>query len=256
MTKKILDCKTLNKFSMSSRINRFNLTVLSILISFCLESNPAFKGVVLSMESTFWENRTKLNEARNMFSQFDDADFNEEDYIDSYDTWIKHGMGYSGQSSYISQLRTINEDFNRNATSGISEDDKKELSSFLDLVNEYEDIKSDMHSKSNFIKTGSNYYNTHPLQSQSTSDDSEQNMTETDFLSPLSDNVNITRWAPFMIPLHIESWNASSDLSPKNTNFKSPNKSEDSLRLKEFFLNFVENRKRTSESWNKTSNYR
>ena len=254
MTKNTSNCKTLQKLSMRLRIYRFtNFSVIILWITICLESNPALRGFVLSMESTFWENRTKLHEATNMFLQFDDANFNEEDYIDSYDTWIKHGISSSGHPSYISQLRTINDNFNRNETSRISEDDQEEISLFLNLVNEYEDIKSDILSKINFIKNGSKYYNSHPFLSQSGSDDSAQNMTNTGFLSPLNEDVNMTQWSPYLIPGYIEAWNKSSQFNSINFSLKTTNKSEkyNSMNLKDVLLTFLRNHSEPSEVWSK-----
>ena len=102
------------RLSTSFKKHGCDLIFLSLTIIHFIESTTNSKAYGSSLEAKFWKNRTQLEEARNLFSKYDDNEFNEADYVDSYDTWVKHGAMNTGYSSYISQLREMNDNFNNN----------------------------------------------------------------------------------------------------------------------------------------------
>lgn len=257
---KRFNCKLHSRSSVNSkkRIFDYLMPVTLSTISF-FESASDVKAFAITTEPTFWENRTNLLEARTLFSRYDDADFNEADYFDSYDTWVKHVGSSPGNSSYISQLREISNHFNNNETSGMTEEHMEDVSSFLDLVNEYEDIKSDLQTKMDFIKSRPSFIHNHPLLPKSGPDDPPQNMLDTDFPFSINAEVNITQWVPYLVPGSsnttqwipyvvpgsIQSWNESSifdNIDPLN---KSLHRSANyySSKFKEYLLSFAGNLK-------------
>ena len=86
--------KLLYRLSATVKNHRFVIIILAIIIKCFIESTSNSNVFGFSVEAKFWENRTNLQEARNLFSKYDDADFNEADYIESYDTWLKYGANY------------------------------------------------------------------------------------------------------------------------------------------------------------------
>ena len=79
-----------NRSSVNCKKRIFDLILVTVLTISFYESAPDVKALALTIEPKFWENRTNLLKARTLFSRYDDADFNEADYFDSYDTWVKH----------------------------------------------------------------------------------------------------------------------------------------------------------------------
>ena len=251
-----LDKKSSIQQSKTLIINQLGRVLIFLLIVIFFDSRKSFKVFGSPVESTFWENRTKLFEARNIFSQYDDADFDEEDYVNSYDSWIKHGTGSSGYSSYISQLREMNDNFNRNESSRMTEEERDEISSFLDIVNEYEDIKNDLQNKMDSIKSKSNFMTNHPLLPESGFNNMAKNTTDAKLTFPIHDDVNITQWVPYMVPGSNltqwipyvipgakKAWNESSFFENTDPLFSSSNKSSKyySIKFKEYLLSFSNN---------------
>ena len=188
-----------NQLYASFKKHRFVIIIFALIIKYFNESTPNSKAFGFSVEAKFWENRTTLLEARNLFSKYDEADFNEADYVDSYDTWVTHGPNSAGYSSYISQIREMNDNFNENETSGLSKEQREDLSSFLDLFNEYEDIKRDLQAKMDSMESESEFMLNHPLLPKRESD-VVQNIEHTDSPVPMKVEVNITQWVPYPVP--------------------------------------------------------
>ena len=174
---------------MNFKKNKFHSIFLLLIIKYFYESTPNSNAFGLSYETKFWKNRTKLLEAIKLFSKFDGTDFNEVDYIDSYDTWVKHSASSTGSSSIISKLREMNEHFNKNETSGITKEQSEDLSSFLDLVNEYEDIKNELQTKMDSIESEPDFIYNHPLLPNRESDNVAQNIADTDNQVPTNSNI-------------------------------------------------------------------
>lgn len=191
--------KLLIRLSTSFKKHRFFLMILALTIEYFNELTSNSKAFGFSVEAKLFENRTNLLDARNSFSKYDDADFNEADYIDSYDTWVRHGANTTGYSSYISQMREMNDKFNKNETLGMSKEQREDVSSFLDLFNEYEDIKSDLQAKMDFMESESEFMINHPLLPKRGSDVA-QNMEHTESPVPINVDVNITQWVPYPVP--------------------------------------------------------
>ena len=188
-----------NRLFASFKKHRFVIIIFALIIKYFNESTPNSKAFGFSVEEKFWENRTTLLEARNLFSKYDEADFNEADYVDSYDTWVTHGPNSTGYSSYISKIREMNDNFNENETSGLSKERREDLSSFLDLFNEYEDIKRDLQAKMDSMESESEFMLNHPLLPKRESD-VVQNIEHTDSPVPMKVEVNITQWVPYPVP--------------------------------------------------------
>ena len=237
-------------------INQMGRVLMFLLIVIFFNSRKSFTAFGSPVESNFWENRTKLFEARKIFSQYDEADFDEEDYVNSYDTWIKHSTGYSGNSSYISQLREMTDNLNKNESSSMTDEERDEISSFLDIVNEYEDIKNDLQNKMDSIKSKSNFMNNHPLLPESGFNDFAKNKTSKEPTFPIHNDVNITQWVPYMlpgsnltqwipyvIPGAKKAWNESSFFENTDPMYSSTNKSSKyySIKFKEYLLSFTNN---------------
>ena len=260
--------KLLKLFSTYSKKNKFHLTFLVFMIKYFNESTPHSNAFGLSAETNFWKNRTKLLEARKLFSKYDDEDFDEVDYIDSYDTWVKHGASSTGYSSLISKLREMNDNSNKNETSGLTKAQSEDVSSFLELVNEYEDIKNELQTKMDSIESEPDFINDHPLLPNSGSDNFAQNTADTNTQTPINAEVNITQWVPYsvpgcgnktqwipyVVPYSSQSWNGGSLFDTMDPLNKYTNKSVKvySARLKEYLLSFGKNI--TRKSYN--SNYR
>ena len=256
MKMKCLDKKSSIQQSKILIIKQLSLVLIFLLIVIFFDSRKSFKVFGSPVESTFWENRTKLFEARNIFSQYDEANFDVEDYVNSYDTWMKHGTGSLGYSSYISQLREMNDNFNRNESSRMTEEERDEISSFLDIVNEYEDIKNDVLNKMDSIMSKSKFTNNHPLLPDSGFNEMAKNTTDTKFTFPIHDDKsitqwvsymvpgsNLTQWIPYVIPGAKKAWNESSFFENTDPLFSPSNKSSKyhSNKFKEYLLSFANN---------------
>ena len=260
--------KLLNRLSATVKNHRFVIIILAIIIKCFIESTSNSNVFGFSVEAKFWENRTNLQEARNLFSKYDDADFNEADYIESYDTWLKYGANSTGYSSYISQIRDMHDNFNKNETLGMSKEQRDDVSSFLDLFNEYEDIKSDLQAKMNFMESESEFMINHPLLPKRASDVS-QNMEHADSPVPINVEVNITQWVPypvpgsntyqwipFTIPDTSKSWNESLLFDNIDPLKKYENRSMkfSSSKLEEYLVRLSKNL--TQDSYNSNLRYR
>ena len=260
--------KLLNCFSTNFKKNKFYSIFLLLIIQYFIESTPNSNAYGFSSETKFWKNRTQLLEARKLFSKFDGTNFDEVDYIDSYDTWVKYGASSTGYSSVISKLREMNEHFNKNETSGITKEQNEDVSSFLELVNEYEDIKNELQTKMDSIESESDFMYNHPLIPNKESDNVAQNMADTDNPIPINTEVNITQWVPYsvpgcgnktqwipyVVPYSSQSWNGGPLFDNTDPLNEYTNKSVKlySTKLKEYLLSFGKNI--TKKSYN--SNYR
>ena len=257
-----------NRVSASFKKHRFVLIIFALIIKYFNESTPNSKAFGFSVEATFWDNRTKLQEARTLFSKYDEADFNEADYIDSYDTWVRHGPNSTGYSSYISQIREMNDNFNKNETFGMSKEHREDLSSFLDLFNEYEDIKRDLQAKMDSMESESEFMLNHPLLPKRESYVA-QNIEHTDSPVPINVESNITQWVPyqvpgsntyqwipFTIPDRSQSWNESLLLDNIDPLKKYENRRMEfhSSKLKEYLVSLGKNI--TQESYYSNLRYR
>ena len=192
--------KLLNRFSTSFYKHGCDLIFLALTIKYFNKSTLNSKAFGVSAETQFWENGTTFQDARNLFSNYDGADFNEADYVESYDTWVRHGANSIGYSSIISKLREINDNLTQNETSGMTKEQREDVSSFFDLVSEYEDIKNDLLTKMDSIESESDFMSNHPLLSKKKSDDVAQNKSDIDLKLPINDEVNITQWVPYSVP--------------------------------------------------------
>lgn len=225
--------------------------VLTIKYFYKLTLNSKAFGV--SAETKFGKNSTTFQEARNLFSKFDGADFNEADYVESYDTWVRHGAKSIGYSSIISKLREIND----NKTSGMTKKQREDVSSFFDLVSEYEDIKNDLLTKMDYIESESDFMPNHPLLSEKQSDDVAQNKVDEDIKIPINDEVNITQWVPYsvpgdgnktqwipyVVPDSSQPWKKGShvdNMDPLNE-YKNRSVKFDSSKFKDYLLSFAKN---------------
>ena len=191
--------KLLNRFSKSLYKLGCDLIFLALVIKYFNKSTLNSKVFGVSAEENFRKNGTIL-EARNLFSKYDGADFNEADYVESYDTWVRHGANSIGYSSVISKLREINDNLDNNETSGMTKEQREDLSSFFDLVSEYEDIKNDLLTKMKSIESESNFMPNHPLLPKRRSDDVAQTTADKDIELSVTPEVNITQWVPYSVP--------------------------------------------------------
>ena len=192
--------KLLNRFSKNFKKNKFDAIFLLLIIKYFIDSTPNSNAYGLSSETKFWKNRTKLLEARKLFSKFDGTDFDEVDYIDSYDTWVKHSASSTGYSSIISKLREMNEHSNKNETSRMTKELSEDVSSFLELVDEYEDIKNELQTKMDSIESEPDFIDDHPLLQNRESDNVAQSIADADNQVPTNSKLNITQWVPYSVP--------------------------------------------------------
>lgn len=242
--------------------------VLALIIEYFDELTSNSIAFGFSVEARNFEKRTNLLEAKNSFSKYDDADFNEADYIDSYDTWVRYGANTTGYSSYTSQMREMNDKFNKNETLGMSKEQREDVSSFLDIFNEYEDIKSDFQAKMDSMESESEFMLNHPLLPKRGSDVA-QNMEHTQSSVPINVDVNITQWVPypvpgsdtyqwipFAIPDRSQSWNESLLLDNIDPLKKYENRRMEfhSSKLKEYLVSLGKNI--TQESYYSNLRYR
>ena len=235
------------RLSTSFKKHGFDLIFLALIIIHFIESTTNSKAFGSSLEAKFWKNRTQLEEARNLFSKYDDNEFNEADYVDSYDTWVRHGAINKGYSSYVSQLRAMNDNFNNNQTLGMTKEQRDDVSSFFDLVDEYEDIKNDLQAKMNSIESESDFMLNHPLMPKRGSDVA-QNMESTDSPFPFNMEVSKTQLTPNGLPDSSQSLNESSIFDNMDSLTKYKNRSVNfySSKFKEYILNFGKNPTRQS----------
>ena len=240
-----------NRLSTSFKKHGYDLIFLALIIIHSIESTTNLKASGSSHEAKFWENRTKLEEARNLFSKYDEDEFNEADYVDSYDTWVGHGAINTGYSSYISQLREMNDNFNNNETLGMTKEQRDDVSSFFDLVDEYEDIKNDLQAKMNSIESESDFMLNHPLLPKRVSDDA-QNMKSTGSAFPFNMGISKTQFKPDGLPDSSQSLNESSVFDNMHSSTKYENGSVNfySSEFKEYILNFGKNLTRQSYNSN------
>ena len=245
--------KSHNRLSTSFKKHKCDLIFLVLIIIRFIESTTNINAFGFLLEAKFWKNRTQLEEARNLFSKYDEDEFNEADYVDSYDTWVGHGAVNTGYSSYVSQLREMNDNFSNNETLGMTKEHRDDVSSFFDLVDEYEDIKNDLQAKMNSIESESDFMLSHPLMPKRGSDVA-QNMESTDSPFPFNMEVSKTQLAPNKIPDRSQSLNESSHLDNIDsfTEYENRSVSFYSSKFKEYILNFGENL--TQQSY--TSNLR
>ena len=241
------------RLSTSFKKHGCDLIFLSLTIIHFIESTTNSKAYGSSLEAKFWKNRTQLEEARNLFSKYDDNEFNEADYVDSYDTWVRHGAINKGYSSYVSQLREMNDNFNNNQTLGMTKEQRDDVSSFFDLVDEYEDIKHDLQAKMDSMKSESDFMLNHPLLAKRGSN-VQQNMENRDRSFPFNIEVSQTQLSSNKIPDSSQSLNESSllDNIDSFTEYKNSSVNFYSSKFKEYILNFGKNL--TQQSY--TSNLR
>ena len=260
--------KLLNRFSTYLKKNKYHLLFLLLMIKFFNESTPNLNAFGLSTEIKFWKNRTKLLEARKLFSKYDDEDFNEVDYVDSYDTWVKHSGFSTWHSSLISKLREMSNNFNKNETVGLTKEQSEDVSSFLELVNEYEDIKNELQTKMDSLESEPDFIKNHPLLPNKESNNVAQNISDTDVSIATNAEVSITQWVPYsvpgcgnktqwipyVVPHSSQSWNGGSFFDNMDPLHEYGNKSVKlySTKLKEYLLSFGKDI--TKKSYN--SNYR